>query len=70
MIYEQAAEYAKTISLEYGHAVIFREPGLKESYQAMISGLPLGSAVVAIYDGGKEKRSLPRDALSSPNHAK
>lgn len=58
MIYEHAAEHAKIISLEYGHAVIFREPSAKESYQAMISGLPLGATVVAIYDAGQCRRRL------------
>lgn len=38
--------------------VVFREPSAKESYQAMISSLPLGATVVAQYEGGKCLRSL------------
>lgn len=60
MTYEDAADFAKTISRKYGPTVIFREPTAKESYQAIASDplVPLGATIVAYYDNGSEQKSL------------
>lgn len=54
MTYEEAVESAKTISRTYGETSVFREPGPRESYQAMAGSFPVGATIMANFHDGKQ----------------